>query len=58
VLFARLLVRARVGLQVNDHLAAAGDVVFRHAASSGSRASCQSGSARATSRDARAIGSR
>jgi bifunctional non-homologous end joining protein LigD len=26
-----LLARARVGLQVNDHLAAAGDVVFRHA---------------------------
>jgi bifunctional non-homologous end joining protein LigD len=32
VLFARLLVRARVGLQVNDHLAAAGDVVFRQPA--------------------------
>jgi bifunctional non-homologous end joining protein LigD len=31
VLLARLLVMARVGLQVNDHLAAAGDVVFRHA---------------------------
>jgi bifunctional non-homologous end joining protein LigD len=31
VALARLLVRARVGLQVNDHLAAAGDVVFRHA---------------------------
>jgi bifunctional non-homologous end joining protein LigD len=31
VLLARLLTRARVGLQVNDHLAAAGDVVFRHA---------------------------
>jgi bifunctional non-homologous end joining protein LigD len=31
MLLARLLVRARVGLQVNDHLAAAGDVVFRHA---------------------------
>jgi hypothetical protein len=28
---ARLLVRARVGLEVNDHLAAPGDVVFRHA---------------------------
>jgi bifunctional non-homologous end joining protein LigD len=31
VLLARLLARARAGLQVNDHLAAAGDVVFRHA---------------------------
>jgi bifunctional non-homologous end joining protein LigD len=31
VLLARLLAGARVGLQVNDHLAAAGDVVFRHA---------------------------
>jgi bifunctional non-homologous end joining protein LigD len=31
VQLARLLVRARVGLQINDHLAAAGDVVFRHA---------------------------
>jgi bifunctional non-homologous end joining protein LigD len=31
VLLARLLARARVGLQVSDHLAAAGDVVFRHA---------------------------
>jgi bifunctional non-homologous end joining protein LigD len=31
ILLARLLVRAKVGLQVNDHLAAAGDVVFRHA---------------------------
>jgi bifunctional non-homologous end joining protein LigD len=31
VLLARLLVRARLGLQVNDHLAAAGHVVFRHA---------------------------
>jgi bifunctional non-homologous end joining protein LigD len=31
VQLARLLVRAKVGLQVNDHLAAAGDVVFRHA---------------------------
>jgi bifunctional non-homologous end joining protein LigD len=31
VLLMRLLARARVGLQVNDHIAAAGDVVFRHA---------------------------
>jgi bifunctional non-homologous end joining protein LigD len=31
VLLARLLARAKVGLQVNDHLAAAGDIVFRHA---------------------------
>jgi bifunctional non-homologous end joining protein LigD len=31
VLLARLLLRARVGLQVNDHVAAAGDVVYRHA---------------------------
>jgi bifunctional non-homologous end joining protein LigD len=31
VLLARLLAGARVGLQVNDHLAAAGDMVFRHA---------------------------
>jgi bifunctional non-homologous end joining protein LigD len=31
ILLARLLARARVGLQANDHLAAAGDVVFRHA---------------------------
>jgi bifunctional non-homologous end joining protein LigD len=31
VLLARLLARARVGLQVNDHLAAPGDVVFCHA---------------------------
>jgi bifunctional non-homologous end joining protein LigD len=34
-LLARLLVRARVGLQVNDHLAAAGDVVFQHACKMG-----------------------
>jgi bifunctional non-homologous end joining protein LigD len=31
VALARLLARDKVGLQVNDHLAAAGDVVFRHA---------------------------
>jgi bifunctional non-homologous end joining protein LigD len=31
ILLMRLLARARVGLQVNDHLAAAGDMVFRHA---------------------------
>jgi bifunctional non-homologous end joining protein LigD len=31
VLLMRLLVGARVGLQVNDHIAEAGDVVFRHA---------------------------
>jgi bifunctional non-homologous end joining protein LigD len=31
VLLMRLLARARVGLQVDDHIAAAGDVVFRHA---------------------------
>jgi bifunctional non-homologous end joining protein LigD len=31
VLLMRLLVRARVGLQVNDHIVEPGDVVFRHA---------------------------
>ena len=31
ILLARLLARARPGLRVNDHLAAAGDVMFRHA---------------------------
>jgi bifunctional non-homologous end joining protein LigD len=31
VLLMRLLAMARVGLQVNDHIAAAGDVMFRHA---------------------------
>jgi bifunctional non-homologous end joining protein LigD len=31
VLLMRLLARARVGLQVNDHIVEAGDVVFRHA---------------------------
>jgi bifunctional non-homologous end joining protein LigD len=31
VLLPRLLARAMVGLQVNDHIAAAGEVVFRHA---------------------------
>jgi integrase-like protein/ATP dependent DNA ligase-like protein len=31
VLLMRLLAGASVGLQVNDHIAAAGDVVFRHA---------------------------
>jgi hypothetical protein len=31
VLLARLLARARVGLQVNDHIVEPGDVVFRHA---------------------------
>jgi bifunctional non-homologous end joining protein LigD len=35
VQLARLLLRARIGLQVNDHLAAAGDVVFRHASQLG-----------------------
>jgi ATP-dependent DNA ligase len=27
----RLLARARIGLEINDHIAEAGDVVFRHA---------------------------
>ena len=31
VLLIRLLAKASVGLQVNDHIAAPGDVVFRHA---------------------------
>jgi len=31
VLLMRLLARARIGLEVNDHIAGAGDVVFRHA---------------------------
>ena len=31
VLLMRLLAGASLGLQVNDHIAAAGDVVFRHA---------------------------
>jgi bifunctional non-homologous end joining protein LigD len=31
VLLMRLLARARVGLEVNDHIAETGDVVFRHA---------------------------
>jgi len=31
VLLMRLLAEVSVGLQVNDHIAAAGDVVFRHA---------------------------
>jgi ATP-dependent DNA ligase len=35
ILLARLLARARPGLQVNDHLAAAGDVVFQHACKMG-----------------------
>jgi bifunctional non-homologous end joining protein LigD len=35
ILLARLLVRARVGLQVNDHIVAAGDVVLRHACKMG-----------------------
>jgi bifunctional non-homologous end joining protein LigD len=31
VLLIRLLAKASVGLQVNDHIVEAGDVVFRHA---------------------------
>jgi bifunctional non-homologous end joining protein LigD len=31
VLLMRLLARARVGLEVNDHIPKAGDIVFRHA---------------------------
>jgi bifunctional non-homologous end joining protein LigD len=31
ILLARLLAKAKAGLQVNDHLAATSDVVFRHA---------------------------
>jgi len=31
VLLMRLLARARIGLEVNDHIAEAGDVVFRDA---------------------------
>jgi hypothetical protein len=55
---ARLLVRARVGLEVNDHLAAPGDVVFRHACQLGLEGiACRSGWARATLRGARATGS-
>jgi ATP-dependent DNA ligase len=58
VLLARLLVRARVGLEVNDHLAAPGDVVFRHACRLGLEGiACRSSWARATLRGARATGS-
>jgi bifunctional non-homologous end joining protein LigD len=40
---ARLLGRAKVGLQFNEHITVPGDIVLRHACKSGLRASCQSG---------------
>jgi bifunctional non-homologous end joining protein LigD len=35
MLLTRLLARARVGLQDNDHIVEAGDVAFRHACQPG-----------------------
>jgi hypothetical protein len=54
---AKLIRRAKAGLVLNGHIDEPGDVVFRHArASSGSRASCRSGSARAIGRVIRRTG--
>ena len=49
---------AKPGLQFNEHLDHPGDIVFEHACSSASRASCRSAAARATNPADRAIGSR
>jgi len=46
VLLIRLLARASVGLQVNDHIVEPGDVVFRHACQLGFEGLSRSGSAR------------
>jgi len=55
---AKLIRRAKTSLVLNEHIDEPGDVVFRHArASSGSKASCRSGSARVTAPVDRRIGS-
>jgi ATP-dependent DNA ligase len=56
VLLMRLLAKAPVGLQVNDHIDEPGDVAMH--VSSGLRASYRSGSARPMSPAARGTGSR
>jgi hypothetical protein len=49
---------AEIGLQLNEHIAEPGDIVFRHACKLGLEASCRSASAHATVRGARPTGSR
>jgi bifunctional non-homologous end joining protein LigD len=54
---AKLLRRAKPGLQLNEHISEPGDIVFRTPASSAWKASCRSVSARPTGPGARMIGS-
>jgi ATP-dependent DNA ligase len=49
---------AKIGLQLNEHIAEPGDVVFCHACKLASRASCRNGSARPISPAAPGTGSR
>jgi hypothetical protein len=55
---AKLVRKASWAVQLNEHIAESGEIVFRHACKLGFVVSCRSASARSTSLDARGTGSR